>query len=163
MSSRWRRPASTAGAVAAALRVRRPIDGLVRANYPPWPGGNLAHHPYTDNTLIIADMHRIIKGFCRLFSENFRRFLILQFANLPFFAVLQSSYLYTPSCVSLFRSSKPLSPNRFYLFAFMNLQIVDIPAVACKILNTLPRVSMLCRLFANKKASGAFAECPLAL
>ena len=57
MSSRWRRPASTAGAVAAALRVRRPIVGLVRANYPPWPGGNLAHHPCTDNTLIISDTH----------------------------------------------------------------------------------------------------------
>ena len=142
MSSRWRRPASTAGAVAAALRVRRPIVGLVRANYPPWPGGNLAHHPCTDNTLIISDTHENCKGFCAVFQENFRLFSLSRPAKPALYQHLQSFVIYTPSSVSYFSVCLPLLPLSSALFAFCVQQRVDFPALSASFIHTYPCVSI---------------------
>lgn len=152
MSSRWRRPASTAGAVAAALRVRRPIVGLVRANYPPWPGGNLAHHPCTDNTLIISDTHENCKGFCAVFFRKiFSFFHFLDPQNPPCARICNlSAYTRCPVCPTLARVCPfcPCHPH-FLHFAFSNVLIF---LLLRQVLFTLIRVylfvmSLTCRFF----------------
>lgn len=163
MSSRWRRPASTAGAVAAALRVRRPIVGLVRANYPPWPGGNLAHHPCTDNTLIISDTHENCKGFCAVFQENFRLFHFLDPQNPPCARICNlSAYTRCPVCPTLARVCPfcPCHPH-FLHFTFSNVLIF---LLFLQVLFTLIRVylfsmSLTCRFLTNVRTSIYIAEC----
>lgn len=164
MSSRWRRPASTAGAVAAALRVRRPIVGLVRANYPPWPGGNLAHHPCTDNTLIISDTHENCKGFCAVFSGKFLAFFTFSTRKtrpVPAFAIFR--HIHAVQCVLFWSVFAPfaLVIRTFCIFVHATVLIF---LLLRQVLFTLIRVylfvmSLTCRFLTNVRTSIYIAEC----
>ena len=67
----------TTGASPVASRVRRPIDGLVRDNYPPGPAATYHFIPKQTTDLLYRMSQDKSRGFPHLFQEIFKFFCFL--------------------------------------------------------------------------------------